>query len=196
MDERIEKLFLASKGLDYDLLDPELVEMIAREGGRLEIARGHRAMYHRYTNIMELPRRSPKEIVFHEAGHFIDDCFCSDPNEYASHRGLTSVDYEADRINRAFRKTFSFLERRSVKTMCLQDLVYILTRGRHRYRFYRPSEELDDGRKVRAEIFANLFCIKLLGNRKHMEFVEENFPRLWEEFNSILGGNLNEKRQG
>ena len=184
--DNVRKLFINSKGIDYNTLDLKSVFLIDEYYDKLDVQKGYQALYHRYTNIMELPERASKELVFHEVGHFIDDMLHSNPNEYASYDRLKSISFDSNYINKAFRKSFSFFKRRSIKTMCLQDIVFILTEGKHKYKYYRNKDELKDSRKVRAELFANMFCIKLLGNKEHIKFLEDTIPELWMEFNSII----------
>lgn len=135
---------------------------------------------------MVIPFNSRAEIIAHEIGHFIDDMLNKDPNEYASYILLDAYKYDVKYVENVFKEEFGYFSRRSYKTLCLQDLLFILTRGEYKTNYARNMNELKDIRKIKSEIFANLFSIRLLGDKKQNDFIKKNFPELWKGFDEII----------
>lgn len=161
-----------------------LVDKLDKKG--LNALYGTKPSYYRLCNTIILPRRFYDETALHEVGHFVDDVICKKDDENISHSSITRRIYNVDYVKRVFKKEFGFFSRRSYKMMCLQDLMFILSNGKYRSKYTRPIESLQDDRTFKTEIFANLFSIKIMANKKHIQFIHDYFPQLWEEFDFII----------
>lgn len=190
--KNIAKLLRNINRLNYDILDKDLIGIIIKNDDKLNILTGNNGSYNNPSNTISSHRNSKKELVFHELGHFIDDVIHNDSDDYASHKMFKIPVYDNVYIKNSFHKEFWYIARRSSETMCIQDIILILSNGILQYKYRRPMEYFNTIRIKKAELFANLFSIKLSGNKKNIDFISAYFPELWVEFNNTIkcGGSI------
>ena len=110
--------------------------------------------------IIYLRGNETNETIYHEMGHLVHS------------RSKYNCDIEeinVEKLEKMWKDTFGFSERRNESTQHLQDLISALSRGKIHTRYKHNWEKANRNN----EVFANIYSIIQTGDEKQNKFLKE-----------------------